>query len=167
MIDNLAQKFCSYPRQHFMTSGGNKQMPRLLWKDGITPLSELTASAKVGRLLTVVAIALTEQGRNIFSHALGSNQAVSDMVNCFQSLLGYWAWLKSDTFWYADDIVKRNQCKSQIKNLLRRLKQLWPRSSGQQWDLPKFHEQLHVPDTASGHLKVHTLVQRNITTSPM
>jgi hypothetical protein len=30
--------------------------------------------------------------------------------------------------------------------MLRDLQQLWPRSSGQGWEKPKTHEQLHVPD---------------------
>lgn len=30
--------------------------------------------------------------------------------------------------------------------MLHQLKSLWPRTSGNEWDLPKFHEQLHVPE---------------------
>jgi len=30
--------------------------------------------------------------------------------------------------------------------MLNSLKKLWPRDQGQGWSIPKFHEQLHVPD---------------------
>ena len=50
------------PRQHYASSGAFKSMPQLLWKDGITTITELTASAKVGIMFTIVVIGLTEDG---------------------------------------------------------------------------------------------------------
>ena len=34
---------------------------------------------------------------------------------------------------------------------MKRIINLWPRSKGQQWNLPKFHEQIHVPDDIERH----------------
>jgi hypothetical protein len=33
-LDILVRRFCSMDKQHYMTSGSNKAMPRLLFKDG-------------------------------------------------------------------------------------------------------------------------------------
>ena len=40
-------------------------MPRLLWKDGITSLTDLTTSQKVGVVFTIVVMSLQDEG-NIF-----------------------------------------------------------------------------------------------------
>ena len=40
----------------------------------------------------------------------------------------------------------REQAKDAICTMLHLIKNLWPRNKGQEWALPKFHEQLHVPD---------------------
>jgi hypothetical protein len=42
-LDNLVHRSAFLPRQHYVSSGAKPLMPRLLWKDGITSLSEITA----------------------------------------------------------------------------------------------------------------------------
>jgi hypothetical protein len=49
------------PCQRYASSGAELLMPRLLWKDGITSLSELTAKYKVGIMLTIVSVLLQDK----------------------------------------------------------------------------------------------------------
>jgi hypothetical protein len=58
-------------------------MPRLLWKDGITSLSELTAKYKVGIMLTIVTVSLQDEGKSLFEDVLGSNARLNDMRQVF------------------------------------------------------------------------------------
>jgi hypothetical protein len=58
-------------------------MPRLLWKDGITSLSELTAKYKVGIMFTIVTVSLQDEGKSLFEDVLGSNARLNDMRQVF------------------------------------------------------------------------------------
>jgi hypothetical protein len=135
------------PRQRFTLSGAEPSMPRLLWKDGITSLSEITAKYKVGTMFTIVTVSLQDKGKSLFEDVLGSNERLNDMHQVFQMMLSYWIWLKKkETYWVRGDVLSREGARMAIRTMLRDLQQFWPRSSGQGWEKPKTHEQLHVPD---------------------
>jgi hypothetical protein len=53
-------------KQHYMTSGLNKAMPHILFKDGVTSLAKLPSSHVVGILLTIVIVSLTDEGISLF-----------------------------------------------------------------------------------------------------
>jgi hypothetical protein len=61
-LDVLVVRFCSMNKQHYMTSGSNKAMPRILFKDGVTSLAKLPSSHVIGILLTIVIVSLTDDG---------------------------------------------------------------------------------------------------------
>ena len=145
-LDCLARELTELPRQQFASSGSDKAMPRLLWKDGITSLTDLTASAKVGIMFTVVVIGLTRKGEDFFMRKVGNPKFFWDMMETFQMILCYWMWLKKDTYWTRNNQKAKQAAKNAIRTMLSRIIHLWPRYTGQQWELPKFHEQLHVPD---------------------
>jgi hypothetical protein len=121
-------------------------MPHLLWKDGITSLSKLTAKYKVGIMFTIVTVSLQDKGISLFEDVLGSNERLNDMRQVFQMMLAYWIWLKKETYWVRGDVLSREGARTAIRTMLRDLNQLWPRSSGQGWEKAKNHKQLHVPD---------------------
>ena len=73
-------------------------------------------------------------------------------------LLCYWVWLKKDTYWTRDDKQTKEGAREAIRTMLSRLIKPWPPSTGQGWEKPKVHEQLHVPDDIDEHL-VHCVVQ--------
>ena len=73
-LDTLARKFTKLPRQKYLSSGSDKDMPRLLWKDGITSLTDITEYAKVSIMFTVVVIRLTKDGNVYFSSVLGNEK---------------------------------------------------------------------------------------------
>jgi hypothetical protein len=64
-------------------------MPRLLWKDGITSLTELTAKYKVGIMFSIVTMAFQNEGKRLFEDVLGGNARLNDMRQVFQMMLAY------------------------------------------------------------------------------
>jgi hypothetical protein len=144
-LDELVQGMTKWPRQRSMSSDSNSSFPRLLWKNGITKLTELTADYKVGRLLTVVVISLTKKGKMLFDRALGKDKGIHVQVS-FQKLLAYRAWLHKTEFWKVNDNEAKKRAKEAIKRCFKYLVTNFPRRQGQGWNLPKVHEQLHIPD---------------------
>ena len=69
-------------------------MPALLWKNGISSITNMKVSHKVGMMLTVVIPTLTDEGKEFFDHALPEVNQQNNMHHCFQMLLSYWMWLK-------------------------------------------------------------------------
>ena len=93
-LDKVVKKLTAQPRQNKISYGSDKDMLRLLWNDGITNLSDLTAFHKVVIMFTIVIISLQEE-RNIFlNNVFGDPQETKNMRECFQILLCYWMWLK-------------------------------------------------------------------------
>ena len=64
----------------------------------------------------------------------------------FQKLLAYRSWLRKNKFWKIDNPKGKKDAKQAIKRCLQYLKTHFPRQEGQGWNVPKFHEQLHVAD---------------------
>ena len=66
------------------------------------------------------------------------------MIEAFELLLCYWEWLKKPYFWRINDMNALFTAKVSIHQLIQRLKLLFPRAPGNQWRIPKIHEQLHI-----------------------
>ena len=91
-LDGLVKTMVNLPRQHYLSSGARKDMPRLLWKDGLTTLTELTASAKTGIMFTITVLGMTKPGKDFFKSAFGNTTIYCNMMECFQMILCYWVW---------------------------------------------------------------------------
>jgi hypothetical protein len=61
-LDKIVRNLTLLPRQRFLSSGAEPCMPRLLWKDGVTSLTDLSAKLKVGIMFTIVVVSLREEG---------------------------------------------------------------------------------------------------------
>ena len=162
-LDELVRNMTLFPRQRFATSGTNNDMPRLLWHNGVSNLSDLTGACKVGIMFTIVVLSLREDGRNFFIASLGNASKVNAMRDCFEMILCYWMWLKKDTYWDQRNLQGMHKSSNKIRRMLTQIKETWPRTEGQGWDIAKFHEQLHVPDDIFTTVvqKIITLVQQN------
>jgi hypothetical protein len=145
-LNSLVRRLTLLPRQRFANSGTEPGMPRLLWKDGVTSLTNLSAKLKVGIMFTLVVLSLQEEGSKFFTLVLGSSQRVNEMRQVFQMLLSYWVWLKRDSYWKRGNNDAKESARTAICVMLRELIRLWPRVRGQGWEKAKIHEQLHVPD---------------------
>jgi hypothetical protein len=145
-LDSLTKQIVKLDRQYYMSSGAQKDMPTLLWKNGISTLSFLKAHEKVGIMLTIIVLSLTTEGITLFDNVLKGTTTTKNMQEVFQMMLAYWSWLKKPTFWKRGDIDTKTNYVRSIRLMLTRLKNLWPREKGQGWFKAKYHEQLHVPD---------------------
>ena len=145
-LDELTKQLKTIDRQYYVSSGSQKQMPTLLWKSGISTLTNLKAHEKVGIMLTIVVLSLTNEGRDLFDLVLKDEEKRLNMQEVFQMMLCYWSWLKKEKYWKRGDGRSKQKFKDSIKKMLIELNRLWPRMKGQGWAKAKFHEQLHVPD---------------------
>ena len=74
-------------------------------------------------------------------------------------LLCYWAWLKHDTFWEMESTSQLESVMEAVSTLLDELVSCVPRMKGNGWNIPKVHEQLHVPayiQMFGAHRNLHT-----------
>ena len=151
MLDCLVKKMTTWERQHFLSAGTNKEMPRLLFKDGATKLTQISHTHIVGMMLTILIISLTDEGKTILLHSFKTNghlhpdRRLKNMQNVFSMLLAYWSWLKKPTYWIRGDIQSEKKAEDAIRTMLNTLVTQWPRTKGNGWEKAKFHEQLHVP----------------------
>jgi hypothetical protein len=81
------------------------------------------------------------------------------MIQVFEMLLCYWAWLKKDECWHINIFEALQTPKHAIWVLTSRLKTLFSCSIGQLWKIPKIHEQLHIAfyiQLFGAHRNMHT-----------
>lgn len=148
-LDNLCKVMCLIDRQFYLSSGARKEMPALLWKNGITSITNTKAHEKIGIMLVVVVLSLTEEGKELFNEAPQFKRhpdKLKKLQYTFQQLLCYRMWLAQKQFWKRGDKQAREDARGKIRTMLKNIKSLWPREKGSGWNKPKYHEQLHVVD---------------------
>jgi hypothetical protein len=159
-LDGLVKKLNKVPNQHGYTG-----FPRCTWPDGVTSLAKLTGDQRVGKMFAILLVALTEEGETFFTKYLpGGGNTWTRMVYCFEQMLCYWAWLKQDHYWMANDEAACRAATKSIRIMARQLQVLWPRRDGLQWALTKLHEMFHVPRDIhrnGKHYNVHSAPQEH------
>src|SRR5687768_14261965 len=116
--------------------------PRLLFKDGVTTITDISAGTKIGILFAFILAAQTNEGRNLLMEHNKTASIYGDMIQVFEMLLCYWAWLKKEEYWHRNDSAGFQTAKTAIWVLVNRLKTLFPCKLF--WNIPKLHEQLHI-----------------------
>lgn len=158
-FDQVVQAWSTYPKQQHMKAYA-ADYPRLLFPTSVSSISDISAGTKVGILFAIVVAALTRYGRDVLLHdANVDDNNYVDMIEAFELLLCYWAWLKKDEYWDCDDMDALQCAKTSICKTVNQLKRLFPRSSGSEWKIPKVHEQLHVAYNIhlwGSHQNIHT-----------
>ena len=71
-------------------------MPRLFFQDGITNLTYISGRTRVGIMLAIIVLSLTEKGELFFNKCLPEPGVANKMRYIFQIILCYWSWLKKD-----------------------------------------------------------------------
>jgi hypothetical protein len=159
-VDRLVSSYNEYPGQHYLRSHHIDGYPRLLYTSGISKMSDLKADDKVGIIFCVVIAALQTEGRNLFmSQSNISDSQYRDILYVFELMLCYGAWLKHDTYWKYNDTLQMYNVQKAIEKLLRQIIHLMPRTTGNNWEIAKMHEQLHVAENIylfGAHRNVHT-----------
>ena len=92
LIDEEARKMVNWPRQRLMSQGTEKSVPWLLWKDGLTSMTTLTAKQRLGVIFTVTVLSLTHNGYCTLSNGIAPDN-ITKMLKVFQGLLCYRMWL--------------------------------------------------------------------------
>lgn len=132
----------------------------MLFSDGVSTITDISAQTKVGILFSVVLACLTKEGREmLLNDSKLTERQYLNMIQTFETLLCYWQWLKKEEFWDVNDLQISDIAKSSIFKLIDGLKHLFPRTSGNQWKMSKIHEQLHVAHNIysfGAHQNIHT-----------
>jgi hypothetical protein len=156
-LDSACQAWTNLPRQKLMRSSNLPNAPRLLFKDGISTLTNCSAATKVGLLFALVVGSVTRDGKLAFKRL--KEDEYLDILYSLEMLLCYWAWLKNDHHWLLDDLDEYEVTKTAIAKMLDTLVTCMPRLKGNGWQIPKMHEQLHVAHNIllfGSHKNIHT-----------
>lgn len=154
LIDAVANSWNQYPSQHYLRSFPIDGYPRLLYTSGISKMTDLKADDKVGIIFCIVIAGIQEEGRRIIltKTSVDANM-YRNIIYVFELMLCYHAWLKRKKFWECNDKDTMYNAQMAVEKLLQEIIKLIPRSTGNNWEISKIHEQLHVVENI--HLLVH------------
>lgn len=133
--------------------------PQTSTQDGLTTISDISAGTKMGILFAFVLAAQTNDGHMILLKHNKTAPMYGNMIQVFEMLLCYWAWLKKDEYWHINDFEALQTAKHAIWVLTSWLKTHFPHTIGQLWKIPKIHEQLHIAfyiQLFGAHRNMHT-----------
>lgn len=163
-LDNLALRFHHTHRQTCRHT-----FPSTTFSSGITNISKISASERVGLVFLFVILGHFNEGWTILSSALEHCHAKKepprkkkekqkrlyqpkfrDILQVFEAMLCFDEWLNKETFWLQSDTEysKANVSQS-IRKLMKMCQQYIPTSKENAWNFPKFHELLHILDDMS------------------
>jgi hypothetical protein len=152
--DRVVQEWTNQPRQRLFWSANYPKAPRIAFKDGISSLKHTPGCDWAGMVFALGIASLTRDGKEAFN-VLDDNVA-SQITYALEMLLCYWAWLKQDLFWNINSEEQYEIVKDAVLTLLHELINCVPQETGNGWNIPKIHEQLHV------HTIIYIPVQPNI-----
>lgn len=143
MLDKVIQSWVGGYRQRLFRSSNSAESPRLLFKDGISSLSNTPGCDRAGMVFALTIVTLTRDGKAAFEGL--EEDVTQDITYALEMLMCYWAWLKQDKYWRLDSIESLDSVKTAVSTMLDELVTCIPRLKGNGWNIPKIHEQLHVP----------------------
>jgi hypothetical protein len=156
-LDRVVQSWVSQHRQRLFRSSNSAESPRLMFKDGISSLANTPGCDRAGMVFALTVASLTRDGKAAF--AVLDEDVTQDITNALEMLLCYWAWLKHDKYWALDSPEQLETVQSAVSTMLNELMACIPRFKGNGWNIPKMHEQLHVPyyiQMFGAHRNLHT-----------
>ena len=127
--DTIVQKWTLQAKQCHLKNYAD-QFPRSLFPDGVSSIKDISAGTKVGILFAIILAALTQDGKDVLlNEANISITKQSDMIEAFEMLLCYWAWLKKEEYWACHDMDALQRAKTAICKTVSQLLLLFPRTS--------------------------------------
>ena len=156
-LDREVQSWVSQPRQRLFRSSNFAESPRLMFKDGISSLKNTPGCDRAGMVFALAIASLTRNGHAAFSRL--DDDVTRDISYTLEMLLCYWAWLKQDAYWSMNCPNQLQSVMDAVATLLGELVSCVPRMTGNGWNIPKVHEQLHVPayiQMFGAHRNLHT-----------
>ena len=143
-LDALAIRFHSSHRQTH-----RKVYPSTDFSNGITNLTKISASERLGLVFLFVILAQYDIGWNILNDCLEKrvNTNLKEVLHVFEAMLCFDAWLNQTSYWTLDHEMEAMKTSQQsIQRFMTMCKQLIPCAHKDRWKFPKFHELLHIVD---------------------
>ena len=157
LLDRVVQTWTLLPRQKLFRSSNFPEAPRLLFKDGISSLKQTPGCDRAGMIFALMVASITRDGAAAFVNL--DDEVANKITYVLEMLLCYWAWLKQDLYWDRSRKDHYELVKDAVSTLLDELITCVPRVTGNGWDIPKVHEQLHIPcyiQMFGAHRNLHT-----------
>lgn len=161
-LDQIVMGWCRLPGQHCFQTKNVDENPRVRFRDGVTSLTKLSGGTHVAQVFALVLAMLTKEGGEAVNKSFNiRNNGLDDtgVVEAFETLLAFWAWLKKDKYWEHGDSKAEEDATCSIETMIQLICTLLPRKSGNGWSIPKLHDLLHIAwlITMFGrHANVHT-----------
>ena len=157
LLDRVVQSWVTKDRQRLFRSANFAASPRLLFKDGISSLSNTPGCDRAGMVFALTIASLTRDGKAAFVRL--DDGVIHEITYALEMLMCYWAWLKQDKYWQTNSMEQLDHVKTAVSTMLDELITCIPRFKGNGWNIPKIHEQLHVPfyiQMFGAHRNLHT-----------
>ena len=143
-LDAIAVHFHKTHRQTY-----RKKYPATDFSNGITNLTKISASERLGLVFLFVILAQYDEGWAILNTALlaSTTTNLKQVLTVFEAMLCFDQWLNQPTYW-----TKRNHriaiesIQTSIRSLMKMCKDDIPTDNPSKWKFPKFHELLHIVD---------------------
>ena len=144
-LDQLAVQFHKSHRQTY-----RKAYPATDFSNGITNLTKISATERVGLVFLFVILVQFDVGWAIVSAALQKHDTdLADILELFEAMLCFDAWLNQPMYW-ALDAGGTAEAKATMITSIQALMDMCvhqiPSNKEHAWNLPKFHELLHLAD---------------------
>ena len=139
-LDQLAKQFHEQHRQTYRHA-----YPSTDFSNGITNLSKISASERLGLVFLFVILAQYDHGWAIINDALKgrTDTNLTEILELFEAMLCFDAWLSQSSFWnVANEKEATTSLLLSIQILMNMCRHCFPG----RWNFPKFHELLHIPD---------------------
>jgi hypothetical protein len=142
-LDELAQTFHRSHRQ-----SARKNFPQTDFSNGVTNLSNMTASEECGLVFLLICLAQFEEGWKLLNDALvtkGHKTNLSEVLEALEALSCFDAWTRIDTFWKLSQQKKyAMEAKNSLAEMLTMVHDRLPHQKGNGWKLPTFHNTMHI-----------------------
>ena len=141
-LDRLAIRFHKTHRQSY-----RKTYPATDFSNGITNLTKISASERVGLVFLFVILAQYDEGWQILDTTLQKRTStkLDEVLEIFEAMLCLDAWFNKPTFWKLEDTeIACNSVTTSIQVLMDMCRNRIPTSKSDRWNVPKFHELLHI-----------------------
>ena len=143
-LDTLAVQFHQRQRQTFRST-----YPATDFSRGVTNLTKMTARELLGLVFLFVILCQYDKGWDILDHTFQrrSTTTVKNVIEVFEALLCFDAWLMQDTFWDRSNSTQAMQtARLSIEALLKLCKKNIPALKENCWKFLTLHELLRVVD---------------------
>ena len=142
-LDELAQDFHKCHRQ-----SARKSFPQTDFSNGVTNLSNRTASEESGLVFLLICLSQFDDGWNILNDALvskGHKTNLSKVLESLEALSCFDAWTRMDKFWkLSQQDNYAMEAKKSLAQMLTMVHDCLPHQKGNGWKLPTFHNTMHI-----------------------